>query len=479
MPANPGKFKRGPSTAGPQVLAPVSTGFHKSVAGSLDQSCDEVGDGQMGRAAGASAGGQATLTSFFPKELPGAKTRGGTEKETIVSRGSPRKAKMSPVPATPRRDPAANAIVELEAGAPEAISTNTGAPTDDVHIKTSATASASDATAVEDPHLSEYEKLRASNMRRNNAILESLDIPAAAIPVAQANRQASERKTAKKRKPSGEFREYMEEPRRSGRRLALAEAAQQVLVALPDSWDETDERKTAAPKRAAIDIKELEDADWHSLQPPPDMQELLDTLGKAQTTVARTLSVSDWKSYAIDTWGPAVARAKVDDWAMFVSSRCSVQPDVTGSDMLQERFQHDVWRLLMACLLMTRVSSAETKDRALAGFFRAFPTPSALQAAADDSVFEEIKALGLFDTRIRGLRDVTQRFLSMPRFMIGLDKELKPYGCGPFVYESYLIFCCGQGADIQATDKNLRAYCAWLRRNLNKPEPGTCMAVEI
>lgn len=50
----------------------------------------------------------------------------------------------------------------------------------------------------------------------------------------------------------------------------------------------------------------------------------------------------------------------------------------------------------------------------------------------------------------------------------GLDKEIKPYGCGQFVYESYLIFCCGRGASIQATDKNLRAYCAWLRRELGR-----------
>ena len=47
--------------------------------------------------------------------------------------------------------------------------------------------------------------------------------------------------------------------------------------------------------------------------------------------------------------------------------------------MLQERFCGEVWQLLVACLLMTRVSSADTKDRALAGFFHAYPTPSAFQ----------------------------------------------------------------------------------------------------
>jgi hypothetical protein len=50
-------------------------------------------------------------------------------------------------------------------------------------------------------------------------------------------------------------------------------------------------------------------------------------------------------------------------------------------------------------------------------------------------------------------------------YVTGMEKEFKPYGCGEFTYESYLIFCCGQGLKVQPADKNLRAYCAWLRRN--------------
>ena len=47
---------------------------------------------------------------------------------------------------------------------------------------------------------------------------------------------------------------------------------------------------------------------------------------------------------------------------------------------------------------------------------------------------------GLFDTRIRGLRDVTDRFLFMPKFQVGLAAPLKIYGVGAFTYDSYLIF---------------------------------------
>jgi len=41
------------------------------------------------------------------------------------------------------------------------------------------------------------------------------------------------------------------------------------------------------------------------------------------------------------------------------------------------------------------------------------------QVADDKDVFEIIKSLGLFENRMRGLRDVTSRFLRMPRFIIG------------------------------------------------------------
>jgi methyl-CpG-binding domain protein 4 len=314
--------------------------------------------------------------------------------------------------------------------------------------------------------LSEYEMMRQANIRRNNALLESLDIPSSAIPVAEV--QASQKKTCKKRKSLLALEECME-PRRSGRRLALAEKDKSdPLVALPDSWDEQDEEKqnTAASSKRLASMQIVEDTDWESLEAPPSMLDVLQQLAAAQTIALGKWGskATDWKQFAIDKWGPLVACAKVSDWQEYVSSRCPVVPMASGSDMLQERFCGDVWQLLVSCLLMTRVSSQETKDRALAGFFDAFPSPSAFKVSQDEEVFEIIKSLGLFDTRIRGLRDVTQRFLSMPRFIIGMDKDIKPYGCGPFVYESYLIFCCGHGCSIQASDKNLRAYCAWLRR---------------
>ena len=454
----------------------LAMGRSKPPAGAVKK---EAGGGEKG-------GDQAMMTAFFKPQSAGG---GGAHAQAV-----PTPAGKSPMRSSPRRkgqprgqsgsdnDKESNPVQPNASFAGGGADTRTGSPARKeegfpAEVKEEQEGVQTDGKGLSEVKteeqegaetdckgLSEYEMMRQANIRRNNALLESLDIPSSAIPVAEG--QASQKKTCKKRKPLLALEECME-PRRSGRRLALSEKDKSdPLVALPDSWDEQDEAKTAASSKRLASVEIIEDTDWESLEAPPSMLDVLQQLAAAQTIALGKWGskATDWKQFAIDKWGPLVARAKVSDWQEYVSSRCPVVPIARGSDMLQERFCGDVWQLLVSCLLMTRVSSQETKDRALAGFFDAFPSPSAFKVSQDEEVFEIIKSLGLFDTRIRGLRDVTHRFLSMPRFIIGMDKDIKPYGCGPFVYESYLIFCCGHGCSIQASDKNLRGYCAWLRR---------------
>jgi hypothetical protein len=171
--------------------------------------------------------------------------------------------------------------------------------------------------AGDEPDLSEYEKMRQANIKRNNALLESLDIPNNPIPAAAGERQDAGKKTSKKRKPLLALAEF-QEPRRSGRGLALAERRAEPLVALPESWDEADERATASSKRKTT-MQEIEDMDWDSLEPPPSMQEALDDIALAQATAVKRFAVSDWKQFAIDRWGSLVGRAKVSDWQVYVT----------------------------------------------------------------------------------------------------------------------------------------------------------------
>jgi len=80
-----------------------------------------------------------------------------------------------------------------------------------------------------------------------------------------------------------------------------------------------------------------------------------------------------------------------------------------------------------------------------------------------------IHSLGMFDQRFKALTAVTEAFLSMPEFDIGLEKKSKDgpgnkiFGCGPFTVDSYAIFCrnAGPGMTEKGLDPALAAFVGW------------------
>lgn len=119
-----------------------------------------------------------------------------------------------------------------------------------------------------------------------------------------------------------------------------------------------------------------------------------------------------WQAEAARRWGPRVLHvANVHDWAAYVRSRTASPPPLLPSPyaLLQERYAFDPWHLLVACVLMSRVSSAEVKERCLGGFFAACPTPSALLDTDPATLLPILRSLGLFPNRMSAIVDVTQR----------------------------------------------------------------------
>ena len=115
----------------------------------------------------------------------------------------------------------------------------------------------------------------------------------------------------------------------------------------------------------------------------------------------------------------------------------------------------------MACALMSRVSSHETKTRCIEGFFELCPTPTALLDADAGDVEAMINPLGLFDGRWRTLVELTTRWLEMPLFDIGHEKGVnKIWGAGEFTVDSYHIFC-KDDRTVDPADAALRSYVRW------------------
>ena len=169
-----------------------------------------------------------------------------------------------------------------------------------------------------------------------------------------------------------------------------------------------------------------------------------------------------WQREAARRWGARVLQVQgVSDWAAYVRSRTARPPPNLPSPyaLLQERYSFDPWHLLVACILMSRVSSAEVKDRCLGGFFQACPTPSALLDTDPATLLPILRSLGLFPNRMAGVLDVTQRFIDLPEFDVGLQGDLKIKGVGEFGYHSYLIFCRDENP--HPSDKNLASFVSW------------------
>ena len=106
------------------------------------------------------------------------------------------------------------------------------------------------------------------------------------------------------------------------------------------------------------------------------------------------------------------------DWEAYVTSRLTKCPPPSPAPLLQEFYCHDMWQLLCVVVLMTRVSSWNTKHVAISAFFEAYPTPTAVMeqvvhANQTGPLRQRINPLGLFDDRFASLINVTTRFLGI------------------------------------------------------------------
>mmetsp|Transcript_66945 Transcript_66945/g.131951 ORF Transcript_66945/g.131951 Transcript_66945/m.131951 type:complete len:336 (-) Transcript_66945:150-1157(-) len=181
-------------------------------------------------------------------------------------------------------------------------------------------------------------------------------------------------------------------------------------------------------------------------------------------------SEDEWHQEAVRRWGDGVPvmGSSIIDWELYVRSRLPTPPPPSSMDIMQERYAYDAWRLLVACTLMTRISSEKLKEETIAQFFVASPTPSALSASlaqGEGEQFQKLKQLlrplGMVDSRIKTLTELSQCFLSMPAFDCGHQKGFnKIWGCGPFAVDSYLIFCRGQHI-AETADSSCQSYLDW------------------
>ena len=186
----------------------------------------------------------------------------------------------------------------------------------------------------------------------------------------------------------------------------------------------------------------------------------------AAADVDATKNKAEWRDEAVRRWGEGVpAAGAVADWEAWTRSRIGTPPPPCDLQLLQEYYAHDAWQLLVACVLMSRVSSWATKHDCISRFFERFPTPTDALAAKPDEVLEIIRPLGLFPNRYRSVVEVSARVLDVEPLDVGAEVGVnKIYGVGEFGNDSFEVFARGN-VGVNPGDKTLQSFVSWQKRN--------------
>eukprot|EP00621_Florenciella_sp_RCC1693_P005708 CAMPEP_0182528266 /NCGR_PEP_ID=MMETSP1323-20130603/4399_1 /TAXON_ID=236787 /ORGANISM="Florenciella parvula, Strain RCC1693" /LENGTH=390 /DNA_ID=CAMNT_0024737367 /DNA_START=76 /DNA_END=1245 /DNA_ORIENTATION=+ len=316
---------------------------------------------------------------------------------------------------------------------------------------------------------SEYELLRAQNIARNAAKLVGLGLEDATM-----KKKASPKKKAPKKKASAP----VEGERRSKRNRG--EAPQYTKEKIDNFGEELDRMAGGCSAKRAFGLAnglanptQSEQAEEMSEEHKAMMLEVRnDLLAKRASHVAKVETDDEvaWKAEAVGRWGDMVELATPESWQVYVRSRlCTPPPPCPdGVSLLQERYTEDAWHLLVACNLMSRVSSGPVKERCINGFFSRWPTPTAALNANPNEVLPVLESLGLFEGRYRSICDVSHNFLSLPEFECERKGDFKFHGIGEFGVTSFEIWARGLGLTLHPEDRNLASYCDALRRVAKK-----------
>jgi len=311
--------------------------------------------------------------------------------------------------------------------------------------------------AAAEAGLCEYELQRLNHMRRNHEYLVSLGLKRAEDPIAPNH--TKKRPAPTTTQPPKKKKERTEPVRRSARLLGQeVEYTAEKITALDEREELRLERR---PKTTYFD---------RSYESEAEVREAtMAYLKEVREAMLPVAFCDDWQKEAVRRWGSG-CRAN-ENWKLLVESRLSRPPPVSPLDFLQEYYAADTWRLLVSCVLMSRVSSWNTKHTCISSFFERYATPSAFAGETQWSrVKDVINPLGLFDDRLKSLVALTKAFLTgFDDFQLSTDRNspFKVHGVGPFAVDSFLVFCRDQGPTITLSPggKPIAPFVHWRRQH--------------
>ena len=335
-----------------------------------------------------------------------------------------------------------------------------------------------------DDGLTEYERQRLAHVARNREYMARLGIQALAGEIAGPripNRRSAPPREGEARARGGRATQRARSQhgprvrrRRGGR--PLRRRGRRLEREAPQGGSRLRFARIATGP-AGVGVWASEDAALEaSRQWLEDARELmLARVAASDVAGAKKLNNDDakWREEAARRWGDGVPAAElVSDWRAWTTSRIGTPPPPSDLQLLQEYYAHDAWQLLVACVLMSRVSSWATKHECISKFFQAFPTPTARSPPSRTPSSPSSNPWVCFPNRYRSLVEVSARVLTETGPLdVGLEPGVnKIYGVGEFGVDSFDVFCRG---DLSRTpgDKTLQSFVAWQKRRGNYQKP--------
>ena len=132
------------------------------------------------------------------------------------------------------------------------------------------------------------------------------------------------------------------------------------------------------------------------------------------------------------------------------------KPPKSPFDLLQERYWPDDWKILIVCLLLNQTSRKQVEP-IIESFFGKWPDAKSASTADEDEMREVVRCLGMYNRRVKTIKQMSQQFLA------GFDNAIELYGCGKYADDTYRIFMKGEWDQVEPNDHALNDYQGYLR----------------
>jgi len=331
------------------------------------------------------------------------------------------------------------------------------------------------------PPLSDYERLRLAKIERNRKRLEALGLLNG--PTKKKQKKTPRVWNPTTRQPSNRVTPSSQPVRRSLR-----------LSAVPNKngGDDEDDDETYAESLIDNDAPTVQDrATQRAMEKIRNdlkvLNEKMSLLQASSVPDDGDAKEQEARCIAVDLWGDLCSPPKNCSWSLYLSSRLpSPSPHLPSPyGLLQERFCHDGWRLLVCCVLMSRVSARETKERCIAAFFELCPRPSdALRVDDPAQIGRVVHSLGFQRERVRAVVEISKAWLTRGEFRLDTVDETKGghkiYMCGPFACDSYQLFFKGNAEWRETCGiRDISKFSKWLQRDAKKRRSGAPKPDEV